>query len=75
MRLAVNQDGERMDVNVLGEDVHRVNVLTVVANESYDDFSRGLQSEIAAIGDRPVNVDINLFKGKVIKDAGDRTNG
>ena len=70
LRLAVNQDGERMDVNVLGEDVHRVNVLTVVANESYDDFSRGLQSEIAAaIGDRPVNVDINLFKGKVIKDA------
>lgn len=34
LRLCVNQDGERMDANVLGNDVHKVNVLTVIASES-----------------------------------------
>lgn len=54
LRLCVNQDGERMDVNVLGNDVHNVNVLTVIASESYDSFAKGLQSEIAeAVADRP----------------------
>ena len=42
LRLCVNQDGERMDVNVLGNDVHNVNVLTVIASESYDSFAKGL---------------------------------
>lgn len=41
LRLCVNQDGERMDVNVLGNDVHNVNVLTVIASESYDSFAKG----------------------------------
>ena len=69
LRLSVDQTGERMDVNALGEDVHNINVLTVVANESYDSFAQGLQSEIAeAVADRPVRVTIDLFKGKVIKD-------
>jgi type III restriction enzyme len=35
LRLSVDQHGERMDTELLGEDVHTVNVLTVVANESY----------------------------------------
>ncbi len=39
LRLAVNQDGER----VFGFDV---NTLTVMANESYEDFARQLQKEI-----------------------------
>ena len=34
LRLCVNQDGERMDANVLGNDVHKVNVLTVIASDS-----------------------------------------
>ena len=34
LRLCVNQDGERMDENVLGKDVHAVNVLTIIASES-----------------------------------------
>jgi type III restriction enzyme len=69
LRLSVNQSGERMDTNLLGEDVHNVNVLTVIANESYDSFAKGLQSEIAeAVSDRPRMVSIDLFKGKVIKD-------
>lgn len=69
LRLCVNQDGERMDVNVLGNDVHNVNVLTVIASESYDSFAKGLQSEIAeAVADRPRAVTPELFIGRVIKD-------
>ena len=69
LRLCVNQDGERMDTNVLGNDVHNVNVLTVIASESYDSFAKGLQSEIAeAVADRPKAVTAELFIGKVIKD-------
>lgn len=69
LRLCVNQHGERMDTNVLGNDVHHVNVLTVIASESYDSFAKGLQSEIAeAIADRPRAITPELFMGKVIKD-------
>src|SRR5690606_36490573 len=39
LRLAVNQDGER----VYG---HDVNLLTVMASESYEKFTQGLQSEM-----------------------------
>lgn len=70
LRLCVNQDGERMDSNVLGSDVQNINVLTVIASESYDSFAKGLQSEIAeAVADRPRAVTADLFEGKVIKDA------
>ena len=69
LRLCVNQDGERMDTNVLGNDVHNVNVLTVIASESYDSFAKGLQTEMAdAVADRPRAVTADLFIGKVIKD-------
>ena len=69
LRLCVNQDGERMDTNVLGNDVHNVNILTVIASESYDSFAKGLQNEIAeAVADRPKAVTAELFIGKVIKD-------
>ena len=62
LRLCVNQDGERMDTNVLGNDVHNVNVLTVIASESYDSFAKGLQNEIAeAVADRPKAVTAELF--------------
>lgn len=69
LRLCVNQNGERMDTNVLGENVQNVNVLTVIASESYDSFAKGLQTEIAeAVADRPRAVTAELFVGKVIKD-------
>lgn len=68
LRLCVNQEGERMDVNVLGNDVHNVNVLTVIASESYDSFAKGLQNEISeAVADRPRVVTAELFIGKIIK--------
>ena len=70
LRLCVNQDGERMDTNALGNDVHNINVLTVIASESYDSFAKGLQSEMAeAVADRPKAVTRELFLDKVIKDA------
>ena len=69
LRLCVNQDGERMDENVLGDDVHAVNMLTVIANESYDSFARGLQSELAeAVANRPNAVTAELFKGRTLVD-------
>lgn len=69
LRLCVNNNGERMDSNVLGADVHNVNVLTVIANESYDSFAKHLQSEIAeVVADRPREVTIELFENKVIRD-------
>lgn len=69
LRLCVNQDGERMDANVLGSDVHNVNVLTVIASESYESFAKGLQTEIAeAVADRPKKVTRELFLDHVVKD-------
>lgn len=70
LRLCVNQAGERMDVSLLGDEVHNVNVLTVIASESYDSFAKGLQTELAeAVRDRPRVVNADLFKGKVVQDA------
>lgn len=70
LRLCVNQVGERMDSNVLGGDVHNINVLTVIANESYDSFAKQLQSEIAeVVADRPIRVTEALFIDRVIRDA------
>lgn len=69
LRLCVNQNGERMDVNALGNDVHNVNVLTVIASESYDSFAKGLQTEMAeAVADRPKAVTRELFVDKLVKD-------
>ena len=67
LRLAVNQNGDRMDSSLLGEDVHNINVLTVVANESYNNFAKALQEELAEIvTDRPKEVNVELFEGKVL---------
>lgn len=67
LRLCVNNLGQRMDADVLAGDVHAVNVLTVIANESYDTFAKGLQSEMTdAIADRPLIVNERLFEGITI---------
>ena len=55
---------------MLGNDVHNINVLTVIASESYDSFAKGLQSEIAeAVANRPKAVTPELFEGRTIADA------
>ena len=67
LRLCVNNLGERMDENFVGNEVHKINLLTVIAGESYDDFTRKLQSEIAeSVGDRPRKVTPKLFVGEKI---------
>lgn len=70
LRLCVNEDGDRMDIGALGNDVHNINVLTVIASESYESFAKGLQSEIAqAVAYRPKTVTAELFKGREIADS------
>lgn len=65
LRLCVNQNGERIDHPSI---VHDVNVLTVIANESYQDFVAGLQSEVsAALSARPRKADEAFFTGKVLR--------
>ena len=69
MRLCVNEDGDRMDENALGADVHNINVLTVIASESYDKFAKGLQAEIAeAVGNRLRQVTEILFENARVHD-------
>ncbi len=65
MRLCVNQNGERQDADVLGEHVFDTNILTIIASESYDDFAKRLQTEMAeACSERPVVITPTLFEGK-----------
>lgn len=68
MRLCVNEDGTRQDKETLGENVHQINTLTVIASESYKDFVEGLQKDITSeLSDsRPKIADINYFEGKTI---------
>ncbi len=64
LRISVNQLGDRMDNPAT---VHDVNVLTVVASESYKDFVGNLQREISAsLSARPGKADEAYFIGKVI---------
>lgn len=73
LRLSIDQNGDRQDAQTLGEnEVQQVNVLTIIANESYETFARDLQSEIAdAVKNRPKLVEPKLFEGRelVITDA------
>ena len=67
MRLCVNQQGERQDSDLLGDGVYDTNILTVIASESYKDFSEALQMELAeSITSRAVLVTAELFAGKTI---------
>jgi len=67
LRISVNQDGDRMDNPAT---VHQINVLTVVANESYKDFVTYLQRDISeSLSARPRIADEEYFTGKVLKTA------
>ena len=64
LRISVNQLGDRMDNPAT---VHDVNILTVVASESYKDFVGNLQREISdSLSARPRKADEAYFTGKVI---------
>ena len=71
LRIAVNQRGERQDNPAT---VHNINILTVIANESYKSFVSGLQKEIIdELSERPRIADAAYFLNKVIHtDEGDK---
>jgi type III restriction enzyme len=67
LRLSVNQNGDRMDHPAT---VHEVNVLTVVASESYKDFVAALQKDISeSLSERPRVADKAFFTGKMVTTA------
>ncbi len=73
MRICVNQKGERQDVEALGPLFHDINSLTVIADESYEAFVKGLQSEeLQDIRARPVPLDETTLTGQhIVFEAGE----
>lgn len=71
LRLCVDQNGIRQDAEILGENlVHDTNILTVIANESYESFANSLQSEFnEIIAKRPKDASASLFNGRTVQDA------
>lgn len=67
MRLCVDKRGVRQDFELVGDQVHELNKLTVIASESYEAFAKGLQKEIAeTLKDRPQRAEVEYFVSKVI---------
>ena len=67
LRICVDANGNRMDFETLGENVHELNKLTVIANESYSDFVGDLQRETRdVLRDRPTKADEAYFTGKLV---------
>ena len=63
LRICVDQNGNRMDFESLGDEVQEVNKLTVIANESYKDFVDGLQKETReALRERPAKASVEYFE-------------
>lgn len=67
LRLCVNQAGNRMDSETCGDVVHDINMLTVIASESYKDFVSVLQKDIKDdLYDRPTKATMEYFEGKTV---------
>ena len=67
LRICVDANGNRMDFETLGESVHELNKLTVIANESYSSFVKDLQDKTReALRDRPTKADEAYFIGKLV---------
>ncbi len=70
LRLCVDKNGVRQDRQTLGDDIYAINVLTVIANESYADFTSALQRETReALRDRVTAASQDYFLGRIVKDA------
>ena len=69
LRLCVDNFGVRQDSSVLGGRVHDINVLTVIASESYESFAQGLQQELVAeLNGGVTALDAAFFKGQQLRD-------
>jgi len=67
MRLCVDKNGFRQDFELIGDQVHDLNKLTVIASETYESFAKGLQKEIAdTLKDRPQKAEVEYFVGKIV---------
>ena len=68
LRICVDQNGVRMDLEELGEEqVQDINKLTVIANESYSTFVTDLQKETReALRERPTKATLEYFQGKKV---------
>ena len=65
LRICVDNQGNRMDAERLGEAVHDINKLTVIANESYSTFVDDLQKNTReALRERPTQATVQYFEGK-----------
>ena len=65
LRICVDQQGVRMDKELLGDAVHDINRLTVIANESYSTFADALQKETRdALRERPSVANVAYFEGR-----------
>lgn len=63
LRLCVNKQGTRMDADILKDNVHNVNVLTVIASESYAEFVGELQKQIREVlYNRPTKASIGYLR-------------
>lgn len=68
LRLCVDRNGDRMDKESLGEMVHDMNILTVIASDSYSQFVRDLQKDIKDnLYDRPTKATREYFFGKIVE--------
>ena len=68
LRICVDQEGVRMDAERLGDAVHDINQLTVIANESYSTFVDALQKETReALRERPTQATVAYFEGRKFK--------
>jgi type III restriction enzyme len=69
MRLCVNEYGVRQDYETVGEQVHDINRLTIVASESYETFAKLLQEEILkTLKERLQKVSVEFLAGLLITD-------
>jgi len=68
LRICVDNDGNRMDKERLGDAVHDTNKLTVIANENYSSFVDALQKETKdTLRERPTQATVDYFKGVTLK--------
>lgn len=68
LRLCVDRNGNRMDKEALGELVHQINRLTVIANESYSTFVDELQKRTReTLRERPDKINLDFFKRRSVK--------
>ncbi len=67
LRICVDKTGNRMDSTQLGERVHDINLLTIIASESYKNFVTDLEDETRkTLYDRPTKATIEYFTGKTV---------